>query len=185
MKKIYFLSGFSGKSHAGEWATQNGIFRLKIIYFEKQIAKSMGLEMNSKEETVTALKKLYLNEEQMINKFKDAVYDFMDTNKCEAISLESLYRANLATAFLNDDRFQTEVIYVNANLENRIEHAYQMAVQAGLTVSKQDLETKIKQKDADKIAKGVLDVEKIATIVLENNGHIDEYKEKILNIFNF
>jgi len=186
MKKVYFLSGLSesGKSQAGQWATQNGIFRLKIIYFEKIIAQTMGLEMKDKQETEKTIQKLYQNEEQMINKFKDFAYEFMVANKCEAISLESLYRANLAIAFLNDDRFQTEVIFIKASLKNRVDREYHKLKQTNSTISKQDLENEIKQKDEFKITKGVLDVEKIATIVLENDGSIDQYKEKILQIYN-
>lgn len=186
-KHIYFLSGLSesGKSQAGIWATEAGIFRLKIIYFEKMIGQLKGLQMRTKAETETTLEILYQNEYEMIETFKNYIYDFMVANKCEAISLESLYRAELAIGFLNDPRFETEVIYLEAPIEKRAEREFVKIQQTQLNQDS-SLTSILKQtevKDDFKIAKGVLKVKAIATQIINNDRSLSKFKKQILEIF--
>ncbi|AVP49245.1 hypothetical protein [Williamsoniiplasma luminosum] len=185
-KKVFFLSGLSecGKSQAGEWATKNGIFRLKIIYFEKMIAQIEGIPVSNKDEMSNAIKSMYSNEVEMCSKFRDQVFEFMLINKCEAISLESLYRANLAKSFLNDFRFDTEIIYIDAEIEKRAQREFEKIYQTNPSITLEKVIEQTKNKDIFKISKGVLEVEAIATKIVNNNRSLDDFQKAILKIFN-
>ncbi|AUF83846.1 hypothetical protein CXP39_03585 [Mesoplasma syrphidae] len=185
-KNIFFLSGLSesGKSLAGEWATSMGIFRLKIIYFEKIIANIKGLSMNNKTETENVIKILYSDEQKMFKEFRDHIYEFMVANKCSAISLESLYRAKLADSFKKDSRFNTEVIYIEADIQKRIEREYLKQKDANKTANIKQIEKETTEKDLFKISNGVLDVKKIATKIINNDNSMEEFKAEIVKIFD-
>ncbi|PPE05247.1 hypothetical protein [Williamsoniiplasma lucivorax] len=185
-KKIFFLSGLSecGKSQAGEWATKNGIFRLKIIYFEKMIAQLEGISITNKIEMEDAIKYMYSNESEMCLKFRNYIYDFMLANKCESISLESLYRANLATSFLHDSRFNTKIIYIDADINKRAQREFEKIKTINSNITIENVLEQTKNKDAFKISKGVLEVKKIATNIIDNNGSLEHFKKNILKIFN-
>ncbi|ATZ18389.1 hypothetical protein ESOMN_v1c00030 [Williamsoniiplasma somnilux] len=185
IKKIYFLSGLSecGKSCAGEIAKFNGIFRLKIIYFEKMIIQNKGMSMNS-ESKEKSLNMFYKNTEEAFKEFRDYIYQFMLINKCDAISLESLYRSELAKSFIGDERFKTEVIYIEVDLEKRAEREFLKESKNNPKLTFDDIKKQIEQKDKFKINNGVLKVKDVSTKIVNNNGTLKQFKEKILKIYN-
>jgi len=190
MKKIYILSGWSeaGKNEAQAVGMENGVLALRSLFFEKMLSladtEDDNFDISDRQGLLETLKELHDNfaESDLANQFVNLVYDFMDINRENAISLDAVYRPELIEAFRQDKRFDVEVIWIETSLENRDEREFSKLKRTDKDITLREVELRTKAKDMIKQAAGADTVREMADSIVENNGTLAQYRDALKTI---
>ncbi len=176
---VVMFGGLSecGKTHASKFSTKNNFTHVKIIYFEKKIMSSLNIDENS----VDSFDKMYQNDHDMIFElFLNEIIKHCEENNIKNISLDSTTRWDMVKFLQNSDKINFISVYIDTEFDNRVNREFEKL--AGSKTLEEVKEQTI-EKDETKLKRRA-DAVKDYSIVVTNNGTVEEFDKKIKEILN-